>query len=150
MKARQDRLGFLLVDLSRLMRRTFAERLGSSALTLAQARALVYLSRHNGIRQVELAGLLEVQPMTLARLIDQLDEAGMVERRPDPADRRAYRLHITEAAAPHLATIDRVVSAIWADALRGIDPQQSAVLLSSLSTMRENLARPPDTSSLED
>ena len=68
----QTTLGFLLADVSRLMRKAFRQRLEDSALTLAQARTLVYISRHQGIRQVELAELLEIQPITLARLIDQL------------------------------------------------------------------------------
>lgn len=142
MEARQDSLSFLIADISRLMRRTFAQRLGTSALTLAQARALVYLSRHDGIRQVELACLLEVQPMTLARLIDQLCEAGLVERRPDPEDRRAYCLHLTDAAGAHLLAIDRVITSMQAEALRGVDKSQSAILYSGLRAMRDNLARP--------
>ena len=70
MKPQQDSLGFLLADVSRLMRRAFQQRSVNSALSLAQARALVYVSRHEGIRQVELAELLDIQPITLARLID--------------------------------------------------------------------------------
>ena len=72
MKLRQDSLGFLLADVSRLMRRAFQQRLEGSSLTLAQARALVYVGRHEDVRQVDLADMLEVQPITLARLIDQL------------------------------------------------------------------------------
>jgi DNA-binding MarR family transcriptional regulator len=137
---RQESLGFLLADLSRLMRRAFAQRLEGSSLTLAQARALVHVARHQGIRQVELAGLLEVQPMTLARLIDQLDQAGLVQRAPDPADRRAYRLYLTAAAAPHLTAIEQVAEAIRVEALRDMDERQAAILVSGLRSMRDNLA----------
>jgi DNA-binding MarR family transcriptional regulator len=108
MELRQDSLGFLLADVFRLMRRAFQQRLEDGALTPAQGRALVYISRHEGIRQVDLAKLLEVQPITLARLVDQLAESGVVERRPDPADRRAYQVFLTPAAASHLATIEQV------------------------------------------
>ena len=76
----RDSLGFLLADVFRLLRQNFQRRLEGSSLTLAQARALVYLSRHEGVRQVDLAEMLEVQPITLARLIDQLADAGLVER----------------------------------------------------------------------
>lgn len=135
-----ESLGFLIADVSRLMRRAFAGRLQGSALTLAQARALVYLSRHQGIRQVELAALLELQPMTLARLIDQLERAGLVERRADPADRRAYRLHLMPAAAPRLAAIRRVARATRAEALRNLAPRQAQAALRALQAMRDNLS----------
>ena len=88
MSVEQNSLGFLLADVYRFMRRAFAEKLaGDSALTMAQARALLFVSRREGLRQVELADLLEVKPITLARLIDQLVHHGLVERRPDPSDR---------------------------------------------------------------
>lgn len=140
MTSPQDSLGFLLADASRLMRRTFQARLEGSSLTYAQARALVYLSRHEGIRQIELADLLEVQPITLARLIDQLAGSGLVERRADPADRRAYQLFLTPAAAPHLAAIERVAGAVRAQALRGLDARQAAQVLAALRKIRDNLA----------
>lgn len=139
MELPQESLGFLIADLARLMRHAFEQRIEGSSLTLAQARALVYLSRHEGIRQVELAGLLEVQPITLARLIDHLNEEGLVERRPDPIDRRAYRLYLTAAATPQLAAIGEVAAAIRADVLRDVDQQQAPLVLAALNKMRDNL-----------
>lgn len=135
----RDSLGFLLADVSRLLRQSFQRRLEGSSLTLAQARALVYLSRHEGLRQVDLAEMLEVQPITLARLIDQLADAGLVERRADPADRRAYQMFLTPAAASHLAAIRQVTAAIQADALRDLNEQQAATLFVALRKMRDNL-----------
>ena len=143
MKTKQDSLGFLIADVSRLMRHAFRQRLEGSSLTLAQARTLVYVSRNEGIRQVELADMLEIQPISLARLIDQLAEARLVERRPDPADRRAYQLFLKPAATDHLAAIEQVGTAIRADALVGIDKQQAEVLRLALNTMRANLAALP-------
>ncbi|MDO8440085.1 MAG: MarR family transcriptional regulator [Polaromonas sp.] len=140
MESRQDSLGFLLADVSRLMRRAFQQRLEGSSLTLAQARALVHVSRHEGVRQVDLADMLEVQPITLARLIDQLADAGLVERRADPADRRAYRMFLTPAAASHLAAIRQVATAIQADALRDLDERQAAIFSFVLRKMRDNLS----------
>lgn len=140
MKAQQDSLGFLLADVSRLMRQAFKQRLEGSSLTLAQARALVYVSRHEGVRQVDLADLLEVQPITLARLLDQLANTGLVERRPDPHDRRAYQVFLTPAAAPHLAAIKQVATAIRMDALRDLDQQQAAMVFLALRKMRDNLS----------
>jgi DNA-binding MarR family transcriptional regulator len=140
MDTRQDTLGFLLADVSRLMRQAFQQRLHGSSLTLAQARALTYVSRHEGVRQVELADLLEVQPITLARLIDQLSAAGLVERRADPADRRAYQLFLTPAAAPQLQAIQKVGAAVRAQALRGLDEPSRAAVLDALRAMRSNLS----------
>lgn len=122
------------------MRRAFQQRLEGSSLTLAQARALVHVSRHEGVRQVDLADMLEVQPITLARLIDQLADAGLVERRADPADRRAYRMFLTPAAASHLAAIRQVATAIQADALRDLDERQAAIFSFVLRKMRDNLS----------
>jgi DNA-binding MarR family transcriptional regulator len=139
-RLQSDSLGFLLADVSRLMRHAFAQRLKASTLTLAQARALVYVARHEGIRQVELAALLEVQPITLARLIDQLSRSGLVERRADPADRRAYQIFLRAAAKPQLAKIWRAAKAVRARALRDMDEKHAASVLAGLRTMRENLA----------
>ncbi|MFN0305027.1 MAG: MarR family winged helix-turn-helix transcriptional regulator [Burkholderiales bacterium] len=140
MALQRDSLGFLLADVSRLMRRAFQQRLEGSTLTLAQARALVYVSRNEGVRQVDLADLLEVQPITLARLIDQLADTGLVERRADPVDRRAYQVFLTRAAAPHLAAIEKVAKKIRSEALHGFSEQQAASALFALGKMRENLA----------
>ncbi len=135
----QDSLGFVVADLSRSMRKAFEQRLSESALTLAQARALIYIARNEGIRQVDLAELLEVQPITLVRLIDLLANAGLIERRADPTDRRAYQLYLKDAAAAHLHDVERVVASIRVDCMRGLDAQQSAAVLAALRTMRDNL-----------
>lgn len=135
-----DSLGFLLADVSRLLRRNFQQRMEGSELTFMQARVLVHISHREGIRQVDLADLLEVQPIALVHLIDQLAENGLVERRPDPTDRRAYQLFVTAAAAPHLIAIKKIGAVIQADMLRGLDKKQSALVLSSLRIVRDNLA----------
>jgi DNA-binding MarR family transcriptional regulator len=139
MPSQTESLGFLVADVARMMRRAVQARLGDDPLTYAQARALVYLSRQEGIRQVDLADQLEIQPITLARLVDHLAEAGLVERRSDPVDRRAYRLHLTEAAAPRLAVILEVVAAVRAEALGGLDSEEAARLVDGLQRIRSNL-----------
>lgn len=136
---RDDNLGFLIADVSRLLRRSFEQSLEGSTLTLAQARALVYVARREGCRQVELADLLEVQPITLARLIDQLVAAELVERRADPNDRRAYRLFLTAAAAPQLQAIEQTAALIRGQALAGLDDDQVAGMLAALRQVRSNL-----------
>lgn len=136
-----DGIGFLVADITRLMRRRFAEELkaGRVRLTLAEARALVYISRREGLRQVELAALLESQPITVARLVDQLAKAGYVERRADPGDRRAYRLHLRAAAREPLARIARATEAVRQRTLRGLPAREAASLAGSLERIRTNL-----------
>lgn len=135
-----DSLGFLLADVSRLLRRSFQQSMEGSELTFAQARVLVTVSRKEGIRQVELAERLELQPIALVHLLDQLTQLGLIERRPDPTDRRAYQLFLTDAAAPHLAAVKELATTLQAEMLRGLSKQQSAQFLASLSVVRDNLA----------
>ena len=137
-----ESLGFLIGDVFRLMRRAFGERLQGSSLTLAQARTLVHLARNEGMRQVDLADLMEVRPITLARLIDQLVADGLVQRRRDPDDRRAWRLFLEPAAAPHLAAIDTVSTAISNEALQRMDVHQATAAVEALRRMRDNLGKP--------
>src|ERR1035437_8958339 len=125
MKSQQESLGFLLSSVSRLMRQAFEQRIEGSLLSLAQARALVYIARNEGIRQVSLAELLEIQPISLVHLVDQLEKAELIERRPDRADRRAYQLFLTPAAAPQLAAIEQVITVIRADAFSDLGEHQS-------------------------
>lgn len=139
---RQEGLGFLLSDVSRLMRRAFQRQLQGTGLTLAQARALAHLSRREGLRQVDLADFLEIQPITLAHIVDQLAAKKLVERRADPTDRRAYRLFLTAEAGVVLDTIDRAAIAIRAHALRDLNPEQAALATSVLQQIRDNLAAP--------
>jgi len=140
----QDSLGFLLADVSRLMRRAFARRFEGNELTFAQARVLVYVARSPGLRQVELASRLEIQPITLVRLIDGLAARDLVERRVDPSDRRAWRVYPTARAQGSLASIRRVGESVREDALAGIAPAQAEALLRILASMRGNLATEND------
>ncbi len=143
MKSPTESIGFLIHDVSRLLRRQFAGRIEGSTLTLAQARALIHVSKQEGIRQVDLAELLDIAPMTLARQIDQLAEQGVLERRVDPLDRRAFRLYLKKGAAPHLAAIDQVIAEIRALAFHRFTKAESEALQSALRKMRGNLAATP-------
>lgn len=140
MPAPRENVGSLLVNVSRLMRRTFEQRLDGSPLTHAQARTLIQIARHEGIRQVHLSELMEVQPITLVHTIDQLVEEKLVERRPDPNDRRAYQLYLTVAAAPQLAVIEAVAKGVRDTALRGLSAAQIEALFDALSQMHSNLS----------
>jgi len=138
----RENLGFLLADVARLWRRALAQRLGGCELTFAQARVLFYLARDPGLRQVELAARLEIQPITLARLLDPLDRRGLVERRRDPDDRRAWRIYLTAAADEPLTEIRRVAQTVRGDALRDIDDGNIEALRAMLLQMWRNLSDP--------
>ncbi|MEH6397229.1 MarR family winged helix-turn-helix transcriptional regulator [Pseudoalteromonas sp.] len=135
----QDNCSFLLADVTRLMRRNFTQQLTESPLTLAQAKALKYVARQQGVKQVELADKLEVQPITLARLIDQLEKLNLVERRADPSDRRAYLIYLTNHADEHITAIDAVGKHVIAAAMSGLTNEQSAQFIASLQTIRNTL-----------
>ncbi|HCX66231.1 MAG: MarR family transcriptional regulator [Parvibaculum sp.] len=131
--------GFLLRDNSRFMKVAFSERV--SGLTQAQWGALAQLSRHEGLNQVGLADLLEVQPITVARLIDKLVSLGMVERRPDPNDRRAQQLFLTDKAQPLLNQMWDAADEILDEAYAGFSDEERTMFIDMLVRMRSNLAR---------
>lgn len=130
----------LVADTARLMRRSFVDALHDSPLTLARARVLIHLERNEGIRQVDLAERLEIQPMTLVRMIDQLASEGLLERQPDPADRRAHRLYLTKAARPQLEIIAQAGAAVRDKALAGMDEAERAQTAAVLERICRNLA----------
>lgn len=134
-------LGFLITDVARLLRLEFQKRMEGKGLTLAQARALVHVSRTPGIRQVELAERLEIQPITLARLIDQLQDNALVERRPDPTDRRAYQLFPSKQAQPYIKEIGKVIDGIREEVLSGLSERELNMVFNALEKMRSQLAR---------
>ena len=136
-------LGFVLGDVARLLRKEFEQRAraGALGLTRAQASVLAYLARHEGINQAALAQILEVEPITLARLLDRLQAAGLVERRPDPRDRRAYLLYLTDAAYPLLDRIFALAAEVREEALSGIAEADRSHLIDLLLAMKANLLR---------
>ncbi|MAZ33763.1 MAG: MarR family transcriptional regulator [Thalassospira sp.] len=141
----KQNIGFLMKDVARLMRRNFMRHAGDFGLTQAQMQAMAYVARKEGIRQVTLAEMLEIQPITTARLIDKLVEEGLVERRPDPDDRRAVQLYVTAKATELLERIMVVAASAREEAMIGITPEMQEMLISVLGKMHENLmaAEPP-------
>lgn len=132
-------IGFLIHEVARLMRRNFHRRVSALGLTQAQWRTLTHLSRHEGINQSALAELLEIRPITLARLIDRLQNAGWVERQKDPADRRVCRLYLTEAAQPMLVEMQQRAAETRKDALAGLSQDEQAQVLHLLDSLKQNL-----------
>lgn len=133
-------LGFLVSDISRMLREQFNAAAQSIGLTLAQSRVLVQLARNEGINQTALAAILEVQPITLLRQIDKLEEAGLVERRPDPNDRRAQQLYLSDAAQPHLERIFSVGASLSESACAGMDESARQLIIELLQQIRQNLS----------
>lgn len=144
-----DSLGFLISDISRLMRRRFDERARQVGATRAQWRTLVTLSRNEGINQGALADLLEVEPITLCRMIDRLEESGLVERRRDPADRRAWQLFLTDRSTPMLADLKHMADDLIEQVLSGIDEPERVALRGALDQMRANLLALPSPRTTE-
>lgn len=132
--------GFLLHDIARLVRKRYEQRARPLGLTRAQWQALAYLQRHEGINQSGLAELLELEPITIARLLDRMEEAGLVERRADPADRRARRLFLTERARPMLERGRALGDEVRAEAFIGLDAAERESLLDMLRRVRGNLS----------
>lgn len=135
----QPNFGFVIGDVVRYMRRLSELSFTHSDLTLSQARALIYLARHQGIKQVELAELLDMSPITIAKLIEILEASGLVEKRKDPDDRRAIRLFLTPEALPVIEGFDDDMLSIFTMAFRGLDDKEISLLIGQLMRIRTNL-----------
>lgn len=147
-------LGFVLGDVSRLMRRRFDARAREIGLTRAQWRVMGQLRRREGINQAALAEILEIEPMTLGRHIDRLVEKNFVERRPDPKDRRAWRLFLKPEAQPVLDKLRTISTVNRKEVLQGIPVQEAEALIDTLLRIKGNLTAldvaEPATSKPED
>jgi DNA-binding MarR family transcriptional regulator len=132
--------GFLVNDVARLFGRRFDQNGRRLGLTRAQCRTLGYLVRNEGINQAGLADLLEIRPMTLVRQIDRMEEAGWIERRPDPADRRARRLFLTAKARPILGRIWNVANETRDEALAHLSAPQADTLIDLLGRVHATLS----------
>ena len=137
--------GFLMHDVSRLMRKSFDRRASVIGLTRSQWRVLAHLSRNEGVKQAGLAEILEIKPITLARLLDRLGANGWVERRPDPNDKRARRLFLTDKARPILVELREVALSVREEALSGFDAAEQDRLIDQLRAVKENLLTADET-----
>ena len=135
-----ETLPFEIGETAHALRKAFDRRACGLGVTRAQWKVLFKLSRMPGLRQNELADLLDIEPITLSRIIDRVEEAGLVERVADPADRRAWRLHVTARAQPLIAKLRCVADEMIAEAFAGIDPEQIAITRSVLGRVRENVS----------
>ncbi|BAM89019.1 MarR family transcriptional regulator [Bradyrhizobium oligotrophicum S58] len=128
-----------LVESSRILRNYIDHRAKQRGTTRAQWVVLFRLRAHEGMSQVDLAEVLELQPISLVRLLDRLVEQGLLERRHDPRDRRANRLHLTEAGRQLVDDLDGLRDAIAGDVLRDISDDAVATSLATLQELKERI-----------
>jgi DNA-binding MarR family transcriptional regulator len=133
-----ETLSFEIGETAHALRKAFDRHACGFGVTRAQWKVLFKLSRRPGLRQNEIADLLEVEPITLSRIVDRLQESGLVERQADPTDRRAWLLHVTAKAEPLVAKLKRVADQMTAEAFAGIDPSDIEITRRVLAQAREN------------
>jgi DNA-binding MarR family transcriptional regulator len=139
MTASSPNISFVLHDVARLLRKRFEQRSRLSGLTRAQWQVLAYLERNEGINQAGLAELMEIMPITLARLLDKMEERGLVERRQHPTDRRAWLLYLTPKAYPLLEVMRGMGQDTRNEAFAGLSQEEQAKLLATLCQIKTNL-----------
>lgn len=137
---RNGTLAHLVQDLARLMAQRFEERARRLGLTRAQWSLIATLFRREGSSQAALAEHLEITPISLGRLVDRMERAGWVERRGEPADRRAYRLYLTERAHRLRPQLRGLTDQVQAQALRALDASEQDRFIALLRTVRETVA----------
>lgn len=132
-------LGFLLHDVARLLRKRFEQNARGSGLTRSQWQVLAYLVQNEGINQSGLADLLEIEPITLGRIVDKLQALALIERHPHPSDRRVWLLHLTPAARSKLTQLRGLGDVTRGEALTGVSEADTERLLKTLQALKTNL-----------
>jgi DNA-binding MarR family transcriptional regulator len=148
MNAIQKRLDrdplIVLSDVARILRTRADQRARAHGMTRAQWVIMARVERHPGLSQNELASLLEVEPITVGRLVDRLEARGLIERRADPSDRRIRRLHLTEAAAPLLKELAAARAELNAILTAGLPADVLTTTIDCLLRMKSNLTDLPE------
>jgi len=140
----KESLGFLLHDTTRLIRRRFEMRAAELGLTSSQWRLVVHLMRNGPMPQARLADLLEIEPISVSRLVDRMQEAGWVVREPDPNDRRVRIVSVTDKTRATVAQAKDITDTIYAQALKGLPPGTQDMLTSTLRQIIANLSSPSE------
>ncbi len=138
-KSIEKEVAFTIHDVARLLKTYADQRARDFGMTRAQWAVLSRIESSEGLKQIELAETLDLQPITLTRLIDRLCDSGLIERRSDPDDRRAKRLYLTPAARPVLDGLTRIGQDIMTTVLAGVEPAAVEQLLAQLHTLKSNL-----------
>ena len=136
-----ETIPFEIGETAHALRKAFDRLAVGLGVTRAQWKVLFKLTRTPGLRQVELADMLDLEPITLCRIVDRLEEAGLVERTRDPEDRRAWRLHVTANAQPLIAKLQAIGAELVEQAFAGIDRKDIEITRKVLSQARENASR---------
>lgn len=134
-------LAFLINDVGRMLRTYADQEARRYEMTRAQWALLKRVESNEGLKQSELADMLDLQPITITRLVDRLCENGLIERRADPNDRRAKRLFLTPAAQPLMDRLDTLGHDLMNAILEGLEPDKTDAALTYLGAMKNNLRR---------
>jgi MarR family transcriptional regulator for hemolysin len=132
-------IAFTIMDVARMLKTYADQRARQFGISRAQWAVLVRIERAEGLKQTELAEILDLQPISLSRLLDRLADNGLIERRPDPHDRRANRLYLAPAARPLIAELARLGAEMMETVLEGLDERAQARLLRDLVGIKNNL-----------
>ena len=135
-----ERLGFLIHDAARLMRKRFETLAAGYGLSAAQWRLMVRLVKEEGVAQARLAELLEIEPISVSRLLDRMEESGWVERRQDAGDRRVRMIFPTEKSRKTFGEVKGVAVEVYEEALAGLSLEERRVTIQGLSRIVENLS----------
>jgi DNA-binding MarR family transcriptional regulator len=138
-----DSLAFLVTDCARLMRVAFERRILSAGLelTAGEARTLIQVAAINGSRQLEIASRMGLEPMTVSAFLDKLQARGLIERQPDPCDRRAKRILLSDAAEDMIQAISTEIGAVQKEATQGLDHGTQDDVRNALKCFRQNLQK---------
>jgi MarR family transcriptional regulator for hemolysin len=134
-------------ELSRSVRRAFDRRARALGYTQYQWRVLLMLAKAQGCSQAALAEKLEMQPIAVARILDRMEQSGLVERQRDPDDRRAVKLFLAEGAGPIMKQLHAIAEEVMGLVRDGVSPERQAEVAQLLQAMRANLERADSTSS---
>jgi DNA-binding MarR family transcriptional regulator len=135
-----ETLPFEIAETAHALRRAFDRRASTLGVTRAQWKVLFRLSRTPGLRQVELADILDIEPITLCRIVDRLEEAKLVRRVRDPSDRRAWRLEVTTEAQPLVAQLHALAEELMAQAFAGLSQGELDAMRVKLAKIRDNIS----------
>jgi MarR family transcriptional regulator for hemolysin len=134
-------IAFTIMDVARMLKTYADQRARQFGISRAQWAVLIRIERSEGLKQSELAELLDLQPISLTRLLDRLADNGLIERRADPNDRRANRLYLKPAAKPLLGRLSELGADMMETVLEGLDAKSIDRMLKELATLKDNLRR---------
>ena len=132
-------IAFIIMDVARLLKTYADQRARQFGISRAQWAVLIRIDRNEGLKQSELADMLDLQPITLTRLLDRLADSGLIERRADPNDRRANRLYLKPAAKPLLGRLSELGADMMEIVLDGLPTGSVERMLKELGQIKDNL-----------